>query len=106
LKISVSGRQHGHPTTKPVDLMAYLVRLVTRKGGTCLDPFAGSGTTGEAAMREGCKAVLIEREPTYHADIERRMKLALAGPEERQRAIIKASGNLNADPGPLFSETT
>jgi site-specific DNA-methyltransferase (adenine-specific) len=84
--------------------MAYLVRLVTRKGGTVLDPFAGSGTTGEAAMREGCKAVLIEREPQYHADIESRMKLALAGPEERQRAIIKASGKLDADPGPLFSE--
>jgi site-specific DNA-methyltransferase (adenine-specific) len=106
LKISVSGRQHGHPTTKPVDLMAYLVRLVTRKGGTVLDPFAGSGTTGEAAMREGCKAVLIEREPQYHADIESRMKLALAGPEERQRAIIKASGKLDADPGPLFSEVS
>ncbi len=52
-----------HPTVKPVDLMRYLVRLVTPPGGTVLDCFAGSGTTGEAAWREGFNAVLIEREP-------------------------------------------
>lgn len=54
-----------HPTVKPLDLMAYLIRLVTPRGGTVLDPFAGSGTTGEAAAMEGCKAILIEREPDY-----------------------------------------
>jgi site-specific DNA-methyltransferase (adenine-specific) len=42
-----------HPTVKPVDLMRYLVRLVTPKGGIVLDPFSGTGTTGEAAFREG-----------------------------------------------------
>ena len=40
-----------HPTVKPVDLMQYLVRLVTPPGGCVLDPFAGTGTTGEAAWR-------------------------------------------------------
>ena len=54
-----------HPTVKPLDLMQYLVRLVTPKGGTCLDLFAGTGTTGEAAFREGMKAILIEREAEY-----------------------------------------
>ena len=62
-----------HPTVKPVDLMAYLVRMVTPPGGTVLDPFAGSGTTGMAAMREGFAAILIEREAEYIADIRRRL---------------------------------
>ncbi len=62
-----------HPTVKPVDLMAYLCRLVTPPGGTVLDPFAGSGTTGMACMREGFNAVLIEREAEYVADIKRRI---------------------------------
>lgn len=62
-----------HPTVKPVDLMAYLCRLVTPPGGTVLDPFAGSGTTGMACMREGFNAILIEREAEYVADIKRRL---------------------------------
>lgn len=62
-----------HPTVKPVDLMAYLCRLVTPPGGTVLDPFAGSGSTGMACLREGFDAVLIEREAEYVADIKRRI---------------------------------
>jgi DNA modification methylase len=62
-----------HPTVKPVDLMAYLVRMVTPPGGVVLDPFAGSGSPGMACMREGFNAVLIEREAEYIADIKRRM---------------------------------
>jgi site-specific DNA-methyltransferase (adenine-specific) len=54
-----------HPTVKPVDLMRWLIRLVTPPGGTILDPFAGSGTTGEAAIKEHKHAILIEREDTY-----------------------------------------
>jgi site-specific DNA-methyltransferase (adenine-specific) len=90
-----------HPTVKPLDLMQYLVRLITPPKGTCLDPFAGTGTTGEAAWREGMSAVLIEREEEYCADIRRRMALALAGPDERTRESIKAK-NLPRDDGPLF----
>lgn len=90
-----------HPTVKPLDLMQWLVRLVTPPGGTCLDPFAGTGTTGEAAFREGMKAILIEREPEYQDDIRRRMKLALGGPGERSRESIKARG-LTEGAGPLF----
>lgn len=62
-----------HPTVKPIALMRWLVRLVTPPGGIVLDPFAGSGTTGEAALREGFRAVLIEREAEYVADINRRL---------------------------------
>jgi site-specific DNA-methyltransferase (adenine-specific) len=91
-----------HPTVKPVDLMQYLVRLVTPRGGVCLDPFAGTGTTGEAAWREGMCAVLVEAEAEYQADIRRRMALALAGPDERVRESIKARGT-PIDYGPLFA---
>lgn len=79
-----------HPTVKPVDLMQWLVRLVTLPDGLVLDPFSGTGTTGEAAWREGFRALLIEREEEYQADIARRMALCLAGPEERRRESIKA----------------
>jgi hypothetical protein len=91
-----------HPTIKPVDLMQWLVRLITPPGGTVLDPFSGTGTTGEAAIREGMCAVLIEREPEYLADIARRMNLALGGPDERRHATLKAKGMV-LDAGPLFA---
>jgi DNA modification methylase len=54
-----------HPTVKPTDLMAWLIRLVTPPGGTVLDPFAGSGSTLVAAKREGFDFIGIEREAEY-----------------------------------------
>jgi DNA modification methylase len=145
-----------HPTVKPLDLMQYLVRLITPKVVLCcpkcegsgidvegrsrqaeysktqradmsalrgkdcyeqtcsycgtklvqrpgrvIDPFAGTGTTGEAAFREGMRAVLIERETEYQADIRRRMELVLAGPDERLWQSIKIRGQADS-PGPLF----
>lgn len=62
-----------HSTVKPLALMRWLVRLVTPPGGTVLDPFAGSGTTGEAAVIEGFRAVLIEREESYAELIKARL---------------------------------
>lgn len=93
-----------HPTVKPLDLMQYLVRLVTPKGGLVLDCFAGTGTTGEAAWREGMRAVLIEAEPEYQADIARRMELA-QNPTKRA-AVAKSKNNLQGAEGtPLFAES-
>lgn len=68
-----------HPTVKPLALMQYLVRLVTPPGGVVLDPFGGSGTTAEAAIREGMRCVIIEREPTYIPLIEARVARARKG---------------------------
>ncbi|HDR3115773.1 DNA-methyltransferase [Pseudomonas aeruginosa] len=65
--------QNNHPTVKPTDLMAYLVRLVTPPGGKVLDPFTGSGSTGKAAVREGFEFVGIEREDPYLAIAEARI---------------------------------
>ncbi|QQP88548.1 site-specific DNA-methyltransferase [Skermanella sp. TT6] len=67
-----------HPTVKPVALMQYLVKLVTPVGGTVLDPFAGSGTTGEAAVEAGMNVILIEREAEYVEDISRRLMSSVA----------------------------
>lgn len=62
-----------HPTVKPLDLMRWLVRLVTPPNGVILEPFAGSGTTVEAAVLEGFRCVAIEREADYLPLIEKRL---------------------------------
>lgn len=62
-----------HPTVKPINLLRHLIRMITPPGGIVLDPFAGSGTTGEAAYMEGMQAILIEREAEYQNDIENRL---------------------------------
>ena len=62
-KIIPSARDH--PTPKPVALFEHFIRLHTPDGGAILDPFAGAGTAGVAAMRTGRKAVLIEMEEKY-----------------------------------------
>ena len=59
-----------HPTVKPTELMRYLVRMVTPPGGTVLDPFTGSGSTGRAAMLEGAQFIGCELSPEY-AEIAR-----------------------------------
>ena len=65
LQPTLKGTMNIHPTVKPTDLMAYLVRLVTPKGGVVLDPFMGSGSTGKGAIREGMDFIGIEREDEY-----------------------------------------
>jgi len=68
---SDSDRANHHPTVKPIELMRYLVRLVTPNGGTVLDPFMGSGSTGCAAMLEGMDFIGIDITPEY-VEIARR----------------------------------
>lgn len=59
------GARNDIATLKPINLMRYLVRLICPKGGTVLDPFAGSGTTGIACIIEGMKYVLIEKRERF-----------------------------------------
>jgi len=66
--------KNNHPTVKPTDLMQYLIRLVTPKGGIVLDPFMGSGSTGKAAMQEGMWFVGIEREREYFEIAKQRIE--------------------------------
>jgi DNA modification methylase len=76
-KANKKDREEGntHPTVKPTDLMAYLVRLITPPGGVVLDPFMGSGSTGKAAVREGFDFIGIEREEEYVAIASKRLQV-------------------------------
>lgn len=72
------GEGNTHPTVKSTDLMRWLIRLVTPPGGTVLDGFAGSGSTGKAAVLEGFDFIGIEQDPESHAIAERRIAEAQA----------------------------
>lgn len=67
----------GHATVKPVALMQHYARLITPPGGLVLDPFAGSGTTGQATLAEGMRCILMEAEHEYIRDICRRFDLSV-----------------------------
>ena len=70
-------RGNVHPTQKPLRLVREWVRLFSDPGDLILDPFAGSGTTGVAAVAEGRRAVLVEREPKYAEICRRRVAEAM-----------------------------
>jgi site-specific DNA-methyltransferase (adenine-specific) len=76
-------KQNFHPTVKPTELMRYLVKLITPPGGTVLDPFTGSGSTGKAAILEGFDFIGIELTEDYWPIIEGRLKHAEAKVAER-----------------------
>jgi site-specific DNA-methyltransferase (adenine-specific) len=69
-------KQNFHPTVKPTTLMEYLIKLVTPPGGTVLDPFTGSGSTGKAAILNGFDFIGIEMTEDYVPIIEGRLKHA------------------------------
>jgi DNA modification methylase len=94
-------QRNDHPTVKPTDLMAYLVRLVTPMGGVVLDPFMGSGSTGKACMREGFRFIGIDMTPEYVEIAKARI--------EHEAAIVSEAARLSAIPAPqfdLFAEPT
>jgi DNA modification methylase len=72
---------NNHPTVKPTELMRYLVRLVTPKNGTVLDPFMGSGSTGKAAVLEGFSFTGIELSQEYLNIAEKRINHAITDNE-------------------------
>jgi DNA modification methylase len=71
------GLVNDHPTVKPTELMRYLVKMVTPIGGRCLDPFAGSGSTGKGCMYELINFTGIDEEPKWLPIQEGRMRFAL-----------------------------
>jgi site-specific DNA-methyltransferase (adenine-specific) len=92
--ISIKHKRNTHPTVKPITLMRYLCRLITPKGGTILEPFAGSGTTLIASHLEGFKHIGIEREADYVKIIRARLRhwAGVRDPIETQKA--SAQGQL------------
>lgn len=81
-------RANVHPTVKPIALMRYLCRLVTPPGGTVLDPFTGSGTTGIAAKLEGFNFIGCEREAEYVAIAKARIDAREPEREEPQQPTL------------------
>jgi site-specific DNA-methyltransferase (adenine-specific) len=94
-----------HPTVKPVALMRWLVRMINPPGGLVLDPFAGSGSTGIAALAEGMRAILCEREAGYAADIRARLD-HYAGKGGHSASVKARHKEPPKDHGPLFGEVT
>jgi site-specific DNA-methyltransferase (adenine-specific) len=76
------GRANIHPTVKPVDLMRYLTRLVTPPGGLVVDPYAGSGTTGVAAIHEGFRFAGAEQDTAHALIAVTRIQQAVADEQE------------------------
>jgi site-specific DNA-methyltransferase (adenine-specific) len=64
-----------HPCEKPADLIRHVVTASSRPGATVLDPFAGSGVTGEVCAAVGRKCLLVERDAGYHAKILDRLNV-------------------------------
>ena len=67
-------RRNHHPTIKPFKLMTYLIKLITPAGGTVLDPFMGSGSTGIAAIEGGWKFIGVEKDKEYFAIAKARLQ--------------------------------
>lgn len=77
-----TGSANTHPTVKPQKLMRYLIRMVTPPGGVVLDCFAGSGSTGVAALSEGFGFLGIEKEPEYFEIATKRLEHEEGGSNE------------------------
>lgn len=90
-KFTTAPARNYHPTVKPIELMRYLIRLVTPPGGLVLDPFAGSGTTGCAAVLEGMEFIGLE----LFEEFAKIAELRIAYWEREQRRAARL---------PLFSE--
>lgn len=81
-------KQNFHPTVKPTDLMRYLVKLVTPRGGVVLDPFTGSGSTGKAAILEGFRFIGCELTEDYIPIIEGRLAHAEKTKNEEPKGLF------------------
>ena len=82
----VTERKNTHPTVKPTDLMRYLCRLVTPPGGTVLDPFMGSGSTGRGAVLEGFNFIGVEMDAGYFDIADARIAAAELRVAEKMQA--------------------
>lgn len=91
-----------HPTVKPLDLMQQLLRLVVPRGGLVLDPFAGSGTTLEAALLEGVNVIAVEREETYLPLIEARASRAVTRLRSLDVSLTRSSDASSSTQDALF----
>jgi hypothetical protein len=83
------GRANNHPTVKSTALMRWLIRLITPPGGTVLDCFAGSGSTGKAAVFERCNFIGIEQDAGYAEIARARIAWAETHREPEQLSLLE-----------------
>jgi DNA modification methylase len=103
---SQRGGENRHPTVKKVELMRWLVRLVTPRGGLVLDAFGGSGTTGVAAILEGCRFIAAEADADSVETARARLALAERGEIAPPREPKPKQPRKAAEPQPaLFAAT-
>ena len=95
-------RSNHHPTVKPVALMRWLLRLITEPGDIVLDPFGGSGTTGVAALLEGRRVIIIERDPAFAAICRARLSHAAPTAADLTARVAAPIAAPSPDFGPLF----
>jgi len=100
--INPSSKKNNHPTVKPTGIMSYLIKLITPPGGTVLDPFMGSGSTGKAAVREGFNFVGIELQKEYYDIAEARINYELLPKPEETKKSKKQKVNPTKLPPDLF----
>lgn len=95
----LEGEENDHDTVKPIKLMAYLVGMATRSGGTVLDPYCGSGTTGVAAVGEGMHFIGIEKESDSVRVARGRLEVALQARREveTRRAVFDLAMSLESE---------
>ncbi len=89
-------RKNTHPTVKNTNLMRYLCRLITPPGGTVLDMFCGSGSTGKACVKEGFGSILIDIDEENCRTAAARIKHAI-NETENEHPLIRAAERENAD---------
>lgn len=106
---SQRGGENPHPTVKHVDLMRWLVRLITPRGGLVLDAFGGSGTTGVAALLEGMRFMAAEADADSYETACKRLAAAELGEtvvrtvEPAPSALANASAANDNAQGDLFA---
>lgn len=81
-----------HATVKPISLMKYLITLITPPGGTVLDPFMGSGTTGIAAIKNGFKFFGIDQDRQY-TEIAMKRLLAVYRVDPKSFKTVKSKNH-------------
>ena len=101
--VSPNGREKtGYPTQKPIAILNRIVRVHSNPGDKILDFFAGSGTTGEAAIGSGRSAVLVDNSPEAIRVMSRRLAFASPVIHGEDHAVDRRSGG--QDTGDLFAD--
>jgi site-specific DNA-methyltransferase (adenine-specific) len=85
---NVPTRRREHSTQKPDELMRRLIRATTPKGGIVYDPTMGSGSTGVAAIAEGCRFIGVELDPLNFGNAKRRIGLAAQASERDAKPCL------------------